>query len=493
MIFGKSRRRGRTHARLRCCSLRTTSCLRPRTRCFEARAWYLREVLDLPRELAVQVHGRAAEGDYGGGASPRPREQFFASAARRGSARTRIRVRLGNGKNLRKRVATWTSDRRAGRGATRRAIVAGRVPEHAPIESSSPQGPVISPTPSRGPRRARHSASAGLSGVTVRLPSPWRSEDATPLDELPPPAPPAPPPPPPAPRGPELPPLDIVFRRFTRRKPPPPPRGYACPVSDCHHGKILSFGAKRGAENQSENNSREGRLQVEASPQTGAHTKSRKLPIRRFLLSTSTVAGARRPPLASTRRARLRVCLRSVAMVLRNARPRRGSSARRAGAALSAGVIGPSPWRARVRLATTATRWRTNCTTGRARSTRWATACPPSPRTRGSPPTPRSSATPTSRTSARCGTAPCSRATSGRCAWGRSATYRNDASSTPRGASSGSRASLRRRPSLRASGPAREAMEATRAPDPRDPPREDDAGWTRNPHIPTLARRRSVA
>ena len=60
------------------------------------------------------------------------------------------------------------------------------------------------------------------------------------------------------------------------------------------------------------------------------------------------------------------------------------------------------------------------------------------------------------------------------------------------GASSGSRASLRRRPSLRASGPAREAMEATRAPDPRDPPREDDAGWTRTTH-PTLARRRSVA
>jgi hypothetical protein len=38
--------------------------------------------------------------------------------------------------------------------------------------------------------------------------------------------------------------------------------------------------------------------------------------------------------------------------------------------------------------------------------------------------------------------------------------------------------------SARARGPAREAMEATRAPDPRDPPREDDAGWTRNPHIP---------
>ena len=47
--------------------------------------------------------------------------------------------------------------------------------------------------------------------------------------------------------------------------------------------------------------------------------------------------------------------------------------------------------------------------------------------------------------------------------------------------------------SARTRGPAREAMEATRAPDPRDPPREDDAGWTRNPHIPTLARRRSVA
>ena len=274
------------------------------------------------------------------------RSNLSASLARRRLGSTRIganrRVRtLETRKNLRK--ASY-ADRRAGvaRGATRRATVAGRVSGHAPVESSSPQGPVISPTPSRGPRRARHSASAGLSGVTVRLPSPWRSEDATPLDELPPPAPPAPPPPPPAPRGPELPPLDIVFRRFTRRKPPPPPRGYACPVSDCHHGKILSFGAKRGAENQSENNSREGRLQVEASPQTGAHTKSRKLPIRRFLLSTSTVAGARRPPLASTRRARLRVCLRSVAMVLRNALARAAAPLRGAAQAQlsSAGVIG---------------------------------------------------------------------------------------------------------------------------------------------------------
>jgi hypothetical protein len=195
-----------------------------------------------------------AEGDAWGRRVSRRREG--AAIFRRRLARRRLVARIGANrrvrtrktrKNLRKASRDMDlrrPSRRRARGATRRATVAGRVSGHEPVESSSPHGPEISPTPSRGPRRARHSASAGLSGVTVRLPSPWRSEDATPLDELPPPAPPAPPPPPPAPRGPELPPLDIVFRRFTRRKPPPPPRGYACPVSDCHHGKI-SVGAKR--------------------------------------------------------------------------------------------------------------------------------------------------------------------------------------------------------------------------------------------------------
>ena len=101
-------------------------------------------------------------------------------------------------------------------------------------------------------------------------------------------------------------------------------------------------GEARGRENQSENNSREGRLQ--ASPQTGRSYEKSKTPSlsRRFLLSTSTVAGARRPPLASTRRARLRVCLRSVAMVLRNALARAAAPLRGAAQAQlsSAGVIG---------------------------------------------------------------------------------------------------------------------------------------------------------
>ena len=228
------------------------------------------------------------------------RSNLSASLARRRLGSTRIganrRVRtLETRKNLRK--ASY-ADRRAGvaRGATRRATVAGRVSGHAPVESSSPQGPVISPTPSRDPRRARHSASAGLSGVTVRLPSPWRSEDATPLDELPPPAPPAPPPPPPAPRGPELPPLDIVFRPFTRRKPPPPPRGYACPVSDCQHGKILSFeGSAAGQKNHFACTVQCSRSR---EPADWRSYKERNSPV---------VAGARRRPLASTRRARLRV------------------------------------------------------------------------------------------------------------------------------------------------------------------------------------------
>jgi hypothetical protein len=59
-------------------------------------------------------------------------------------------------------------------------------------------------------------------------------------------------------------------------------------------------------------------------------------------LLTSTVARARRPPLASTRRARLRVCLRSVAMALRNALARAAAPLRGAAQAQlsSAGVIG---------------------------------------------------------------------------------------------------------------------------------------------------------
>ena len=290
-------------------------------------------------------------GRTGGGASAgdRREQHSFGVGSRDGVWDRRVSGRIGESglakreKTCEKRVATWIyADRRAGvaRGATRRAIVAGRVPEHAPIESSSPQGPVISPTPSRGPRRARHSASAGLSGVTVRLPSPWRSEDATPLDELPPPAPPAPPPPPPAPRGPELPPLDIVFRRFTRRKPPPPPRGYACPVSDCHHGKILSFGAKRGAGKTKARTTRE-RGDYKRARRLGAHTKSRKLPLFRAGFFSARVPSQARDALHSRRRAALDSASASVrspwcsatpwpAPRLPSAAPRRRSSLPRA-------------------------------------------------------------------------------------------------------------------------------------------------------------------
>ena len=246
--------------------------------------------------------GEARQPATGGSSnlSASARETAFGLGAYRGESASQD---SGNAKKPAKSESrhgfTPTVSAGVARGATRRAIVAGRVPEHAPIESSSPQGPVISPTPSRGPRRARHSASAGLSGVTVRLPSPWRSEDATPLDELPPPAPPAPPPPPPAPRGPELPPLDIVFRRFTRRKPPPPPRGYACPVSDCHHGKILSFVAKRGAGKTKARTTRE-RGDYKRARRLGAHTKSRKLPLS-FAQVSSQHEYRRRRATSSTR------------------------------------------------------------------------------------------------------------------------------------------------------------------------------------------------
>lgn len=287
--------------------------------------------------------GEARQPATGGSSnlSASARETAFGLGAYRGESASQD---SGNAKKPAKSESrhgfTPTVSAGVARGATRRAIVAGRVPEHAPIESSSPQGPVISPTPSRGPRRARHSASAGLSGVTVRLPSPWRSEDATPLDELPPPAPPAPPPPPPAPRGPELPPLDIVFRRFTRRKPPPPPRGYACPVSDCHHGKILSFGAKRGAGKTKARTTRE-RGDYKRARRLGAHTKSRKLPLFRAGFFSARVPSQARDVLHSRRRAALDSASASVrspwcsatpwpAPRLPSAAPRRRSSLPRA-------------------------------------------------------------------------------------------------------------------------------------------------------------------
>ena len=88
----------------------------------------------------------------------------------------------------------------------------------APVESSSPQGPLISPTPSSGPRRERHSESAGLSGVTLSTPSAAVAPPlAVALLELPPPAPPAPPPAAAAPRRSVPPPVDISSRPFARR------------------------------------------------------------------------------------------------------------------------------------------------------------------------------------------------------------------------------------------------------------------------------------
>lgn len=90
----------------------------------------------------------------------------------------------------------------------------------APVESSSPQGPLISPTPSSGPRRERHSESAGLSGVTLSTPSAAVAPPlAVALLELPPPAPPAPPPLAAAPRRSVPPPVDISSRPFGRRDP----------------------------------------------------------------------------------------------------------------------------------------------------------------------------------------------------------------------------------------------------------------------------------
>lgn len=96
----------------------------------------------------------------------------------------------------------------AGRGACTAAR--GRISRRGwrvPVASSSLQAsPPPSPA-SSGPRRALHSESAGLSGVTLSTPSAPEEPLAEALLELPPPA---PPPPPVAPLDRVPPPLDIL-------------------------------------------------------------------------------------------------------------------------------------------------------------------------------------------------------------------------------------------------------------------------------------------
>ena len=76
-----------------------------------------------------------------------------------------------------------------------------------PVASSSVQSTSPFPPASRGPRRALHSESAGLSGVTLSTPSAPEEPLAEALLELPPPA---PPPPPVAPLDKVPPPLDMT-------------------------------------------------------------------------------------------------------------------------------------------------------------------------------------------------------------------------------------------------------------------------------------------
>ena len=122
--------------------------------------------------------------------------------------------------------AMFSTGRRLGR-VERREGCSGR----APVESSSSQGPLISPTPSRGPRRERHSESAGESTVGVRTPSADDVAFAPTLLELPPPA----PPPPAAPRNRVPPPLDISSRPFTR-----PQARTAARTPDCCRREIFT-------------------------------------------------------------------------------------------------------------------------------------------------------------------------------------------------------------------------------------------------------------
>ena len=118
-------------------------------------------------------------------------------------------------------------------------------------------------------------------------------------------------------------------------------------------------------------------------------------------------------------RVRLRERLLSnVVMALRNAVSRAAGPLRAmAVGSASSGLLGlevapraAARGVARARATTAVvTSWKTKSTTGRVRRSRWATECPAWRVTRGLRPTPPSWVTRTSRTSARCGTGPCSR------------------------------------------------------------------------------------
>ena len=296
----------------------------------------------------------------------------------------------------------------------------------APVESSSPQGPLISPTPSSGPRRERHSESAGLSGVTLSTPSAAVAPPlAVALLELPPPAPPAPPPLAAAPRRSVPPPVDISSRPFGRRDPlyahryTARPRGRTAANSATAPGVDASEPLMRG---RSATCSSEGHLCFRCGgpplaspvPRSRAHDTRRRtrtsLPNAPF--RTSSWRFATLCPAPRVRSARWR-----------SVPPPRVYSVWR----LPPGL--PLPRRRAPRARTTAvvTSWKTKSTTGRVRRSRSVTEFPAWRVTPGLRPTPPSWVTRTSRTSARCGTGPCSRGISARFAWARSATFRSDA------------------------------------------------------------------